>query len=46
MLAADNWGWRLRIEGTRDALGGYRLVAYLDGAVPKSLQQPVLDDNA
>ena len=39
----DTFGWRLRLEGVRDPEGGYRLVAYLDGAVPAALRQPVLD---
>ena len=39
----DQWGWKLRLEGVRDPEGGYRLVAYLDGAVPKSLRQPAID---
>lgn len=40
----DTFGWRLRLEGVRDPSGGYRLVAYLDGAVPAPLRQPVIDD--
>jgi hypothetical protein len=32
-------------RGTRDPAGGYRLVAYLDGEVPKPLRQRALDDN-
>jgi hypothetical protein len=39
----DTWGWKLRIEGTRQMGGGYAITAFLDGEVPKTLRQPVID---